>query len=59
MNDDCTCADDWRAIPKANRIVLEEPGAVTIVGRKRTIDRSKVHVYDRDCPQHGYQEITE
>lgn len=57
MSDNCTCAEDWRAIPKERRVILELPGAVTFVGREKTVDRSKVHVYDRDCPDHGYREI--
>jgi len=57
MSKNCTCAENWRAIPKERRIIIEEPGAATFVGGKKTVDRSKVHVYDRDCPVHGYQEI--
>jgi hypothetical protein len=59
MSAECTCAEDWRAIPKDRRIILEAPGAMTIEGRKRIIDRSKVHVYDRDCQLHGYTDVTE
>lgn len=57
MKKECTCAEDWRAIPKDRRIILEAPGAVVIQGNQRMVDRTKIHVYDRDCPLHGYQEI--
>lgn len=54
---DCTCAKDWRAIPKDRRMFLEEPGAVTRQGNQVVKDASKVHVFDKDCPKHGYKEI--
>ena len=53
----CTCASDWRAIPKDRRIILEEPGAQTRLGNVVHRDASKVHVFDRDCLVHGYKEI--
>jgi hypothetical protein len=54
---DCKCATDWRAIPKERRVFLEEPGAVVRQGGTIHKDASKVHVFDRDCPIHGYKEI--
>lgn len=54
---ECSCHPDWRAIPKERRIVLEEPGSRIQTPGKILIDRSKVHVYDRDCALHGYREI--
>lgn len=53
----CTCAKDWRAIPKDRRVFLEEPGAVTRQGNQIFKDVSKVHVFDRDCLIHGYKEV--
>ena len=57
MEHKCTCARDWRAIPKDRRITLEEPGAIIISGRQKMVDRRKIHIYDKNCPKHGYQEI--
>lgn len=59
MTKNCTCADDWRAIPKERRIEVVMPNAVKFVGRNKFVDRSKLHMFDRDCEVHGYQEITE
>lgn len=53
----CTCAEDWRAIPKERRVVVEGPGAQTMNGGVVRRDTSKVYVFDRDCPIHGYKEI--
>ena len=55
----CTCAKDWRAIPKDRRITLEQPGAQIRVGNTVQRDASKVHVFDRDCAKHGYKEVTD
>lgn len=57
MSDQCTCAADWRAIPKERRVILEEPNAIVVAEGKKVVDRNKVHVYDKECPQHGYREI--
>lgn len=54
---DCTCADDWRAIPKENRMFLEEPGAFIRQGNLIQKDPSKVLVFDKTCPVHGYKEL--
>jgi len=54
---DCTCAPDWRAIPKERRIVFEAPGATKRQGAVTVRDASKIFVFDRDCPQHGYKEV--
>lgn len=53
----CTCASDWRSIPKERRVILEEPGARERVGNIVSHDASKVHVFDRDCLLHGYKEV--
>ena len=54
---DCNCAKDWRAIPKERRIVLEEPNAIVREGRVVRRNADKIHIFDRDCPVHGYKEI--
>lgn len=58
MSSNCTCPDDWRAVPKDSRVEVIEPGAVYFEGGKKIIDRSKMHVFDKKCPVHGYEEIT-
>jgi len=40
-----------------NRVVLFEPGAVRRDGPITTRDLSKVHIYDKTCPVHGYWEV--
>ena len=55
----CKCPGDWRSIPKERRVFLEEPGAVVRQGNQIIRDASKVHVFDKDCPVHGYKEIVD
>ena len=55
----CKCAKDWRSIPKERRVFLEEPGAVVRQGNQIIKDASKVLVFDKDCPKHGYKEIVD
>lgn len=55
----CNCASDWRAIPKERRIVVELPGAVVHKNGVVHKDASKLHFFDRECPIHGYKEITD
>lgn len=57
MLNNCTCPDDWRSIPKERRVEVVMPGALQFVGGKKLVDRSKLHVFDRDCEVHGYREI--
>lgn len=59
MPNNCTCPEDWRAIPKERRVELVEPGAVQFVNGQKIVDKSKLHIFDRDCEVHGYREITE
>jgi len=59
MTKNCTCAEDWRAIPKDDRVEVVEPGAVSFVNGTKVVDKSKLHMFDRNCEVHGYQEITE
>ena len=58
MTKNCTCPDDWRAIPKERRVEVVEPGAIQFVKGQKVIDKSKLHMFDRDCKVHGYWEIT-
>ena len=59
MPKNCTCPDDWRTLPKERRVEIVEPGAVQFVGGRKIVDKTKLHMFDRDCSVHGYQEITE
>jgi hypothetical protein len=56
---DCTCATDWRAIPKERRIVVSMPGAEVRRGAELIRDASKIFTFDRDCLLHGYKEVTD
>lgn len=56
---DCICPEDGRMVPSDRRIVLIEPGAERREGNKVIRDRSKVHIFDKDCPVHGYRVIDE
>ena len=56
---ECTCPEDGRSIPAARRVYLYEPGAETRQGRAVLRDPSRVHIFDKDCPVHGYQVIEE
>lgn len=57
MTKTCTCPDDPRTIPKEDRVELVEPNAVIFVDGKKIVDRTKFHVFHRNCPIHGYSEI--
>lgn len=59
MPKNCECPEDWRAIPKERRVELMENGAVQFVNGVKIVDKTKLHIFDRDCPVHGYKEITE
>lgn len=52
----CTCPEDGQKIPSARRVLVIEPGAVIRPGHR---DASKVHIFDKDCPVHGYRVIEE
>jgi hypothetical protein len=56
---DCTCPEDGRSVPSARRVILIEPNAERREGNKTVRDRSKVHIFDKDCPVHGYKDVTE
>lgn len=53
----CTCPEDQQKVPSMNRVVLFEPGAMRRDGPITTRDLSKVHIYDKTCPVHGYWEV--
>lgn len=53
----CSCPDDGRRVPSANRVTVFEPGAEVRNGNQVMRDISKVHIFDKNCPVHGYTEI--
>lgn len=59
----CTCPSDGRTIDKAERVYVYEPTAdvqiMTPHGPQRQLDASKVHIFHKDCPVHGYKVIGE
>ena len=55
----CICPEDGRLIDSVNRVIVIEPGAEVREGNKVTRDRSKVHIFHKDCPVHGYRVIEE
>jgi hypothetical protein len=54
---DCTCAEDWRAIPKDRRILVHVPGKIHFDGQGVVKEAAQGYVFDKDCPAHGYKEI--
>lgn len=56
---ECICPEDGRKIPSDRRIVVIQPGAVTREGNTIKRDMSKIHIFDKDCPVHGYTEIVD
>lgn len=50
----CICPADGRMISSGDRVYLYEPGAETRVGNVVQRDASKVHIFRKDCPVHGY-----
>jgi hypothetical protein len=55
----CTCPEDGRFTDPHRRVILIEPGAERREGNIIVRDPSKVHVYDKECPVHGYTVLTE
>ena len=53
----CTCPEDGRQVPSDRRVYLYEPGAEVREGKTIRRDSSKVHIFDKDCPVHGYTVI--
>lgn len=56
---DCTCPEDWRAVPEKERMTVSLPGAETIEGNAVKRDRSKIFVFSKNCPVHGWKELTD
>ena len=56
---DCICPEDGRMVASDRRVVLIEPGAERREGAKVIRDRSKVHIFDKGCPVHGYTVVDE
>lgn len=52
---DCTCPADGRTIDRAYRVYLYEPTAEVLMGGQLLRDASKVHIYHKACPVHGYK----
>lgn len=50
----CTCPEDGRLVASTNRVILLEPTAEIRDGNAIIRDRSKVHIFDKGCPVHGY-----
>ena len=59
MSATCTCPADGRKVPSTRRVILYEPGAEIRQGNQVLRDMSKVHIFDKDCPVHGYEVISE
>lgn len=55
----CICPDDGRKVPSDRRVVIFEPNAVVREGNTIKRDMTKVHIFDKQCPVHGYTEITD
>jgi hypothetical protein len=53
----CACPSDRKTIPSHRRVLVSEPGAVVRDGAMTIRDPSKVHIFDKDCPVHGYWEV--
>lgn len=56
---ECTCPEDGRMVDSHRRVVLMEPGAERREGNMVVRDRSKVLIFDKDCPVHGYTVVAE
>jgi len=54
---DCSCPVEWRGIPEGKRMWLIEPNAALQKRNGKVIPGPGVHVYNADCPVHGYSEI--
>ena len=53
----CTCPSDGRQVPSTRRVTIYEPTAEIRQGNQIFRDASKVHIFDKDCPVHGYEVI--
>lgn len=55
----CICPEDGRMVDSVDRMYIMEPGAEVVVGDMLTRDASKVHIYNKNCPVHGYTVLEE
>lgn len=55
----CICPEDGRTIPSSRRVIVMEPGAEKREGNVTVKDLSKVHIFDKNCPVHGYTVVEE
>jgi len=58
MNE-CICPEDGRRVPSDRRVLVIEPGAIVREGNTIKKDTSKIHIFDKNCPVHGYTEVTD
>ncbi len=56
MSNTCTCPEDGRTVRSDRRVYLYEPDAERREGNTVIRDASKVHIFDKECPVHGYTE---
>lgn len=55
----CICPEDGRMVDSNRRVIVIEPGAERREGNRVIRDRNKVHIFDKDCPVHGYTVVEE
>ncbi len=55
----CICPEDGRMVDSADRMYVLEPEAEIRRGGQVMRDASKVHIFDKNCPVHGYTVIEE
>lgn len=55
----CICPDNGQEVPSNKRMLVIEPGAVRREGSVTIKDASKVHIFNKDCPVHGYRVVEE
>ncbi len=53
----CTCPDNRQTIDSGDRVILIPPDAEVRQGNMVMRDPSKVVIYHKDCPLHGYSVV--
>lgn len=53
----CTCPEDRQMIDSGDRVILIPPDAEKRQGNMVVRDASKVVIYHKDCPLHGYSVV--
>lgn len=56
---ECICPDDGRQVNSTDRMYVMEPGAEVVEGNTVRRDMSKVHIFNKHCPVHGYRVLEE